>query len=181
MNQDPRPTDAETARKDDEPSRRDFLNEIAAGALGVAGLGAAVVTVQYLSPNVLFEPPLSFRVGSPESYPVDSVTYLEDQQVYIVRTPQGFYAVSAVCTHLGCMTQWNPAAKLIQCPCHGSVFKSDGTVEQGPAPRALQHFAMRLLTDGNLLVDKLEVLNQAQVLEVQVRGAMKDGMEGRRG
>ena len=35
-------------------SRRDFLNEIAAAALGVTGLGAAVVTLNYISPNVLF-------------------------------------------------------------------------------------------------------------------------------
>jgi cytochrome b6-f complex iron-sulfur subunit len=157
---------SELGRKDGEPSRRDFLNEIASGALGIAGVGAAVVTIQYLSPNVLFEPPQTFRVGAPESFPVNSVTYVEDQQVYIQRVPQGFYAVSAVCTHLGCITQWNPAAKLIQCPCHGSVFKPDGTVERGPAPRPLQHFAMRLLPDGGLSVNKLEVLNQAQVLEV---------------
>ncbi len=38
-------------------TRRDFLNEIAGGALTIAGLGAAVVTVKYASPNVVFEPP----------------------------------------------------------------------------------------------------------------------------
>ncbi len=38
-------------------TRRDILNEIAGGALTIAGLGAAVVTVKYASPNVLFEPP----------------------------------------------------------------------------------------------------------------------------
>ena len=165
MRDDQLPTGAEVDWKVTNGNRRDFLNQIASGALSIAGLGAAVVTVQYLSPNVLFEPPSSFRAGSPESYPVNSVTYIEDQQVYIVRVPQGFFAVSAVCTHLGCMTQWNPAAKQIQCPCHGSVFKQDGTVEHGPAPRALPHFAMRLL-DGGLFVDKLEILNQPHVLQV---------------
>ncbi len=149
-----------------EVSRRDFFSEIAAGALGVAGLGAAIVTVKYLSPNVLFEPPTSFRAGAPEDYPVDSVTYLAAQQVYIVRTDEGFFAVSAVCTHLGCMTQWNPEANRIQCPCHGSRFKRDGTVEHGPAPRPLPHFAMRLMPDGTLLVDRLETVNPSQVLKV---------------
>ena len=98
-------------------SRRDFFNEVALSALGIAGLGATVVTYQFLSPNVLFEPSTSFRAGSPDLFPINSVTYVQDQQVYIVRTPDGFYAVSAVCTHLGCITQWKPEAEMIACPC----------------------------------------------------------------
>ena len=86
--------------------RRDFLNEVTFGALAVAGLGSGVVTYQYFSPNVLFEPATRFRAGGPDLYPVNSVTFLQDQQVYIVRTPAGFYSVSAVCTLLVCFTQW---------------------------------------------------------------------------
>jgi cytochrome b6-f complex iron-sulfur subunit len=149
-----------------EVSRRDFFNEIAGGALGIAGLGAVVVTVKYLSPNALFEPPTSFRIGPPDDYTLNSVTYFQEQQVYIVRAADGFFAVSAVCTHLGCITQWNPEDNLIECPCHGSRFKRSGTVVHGPAPRPLPHFALRLMPDGNLLVDKLDIVAQSQVLEV---------------
>ncbi len=144
--------------------RRDFLNEIAAAALGLAGLGALTVTIRYLSPNVLFEPPTSFRAGSPEDYPVNSVTYFADQQVYLVRSQAGFFALSSICTHLGCITQWKPDLDLIACPCHGSRFLKDGSVEHGPAPRALPHFAIRVTGDGNLLIDKLEVVPATQVL-----------------
>lgn len=147
-------------------TRRDFFNEVALGALGIAGLGAAVVTYRYLSPNVLFEPPTTFRVGNPDLFPVNSVTYLQDQQVYIVRTKEGFYAVSAVCTHLGCITQWKPEADQIACPCHGSKFKRDGTKIEGPAPRSLPHFSIALTADGELLVDKLEVVKPSQILRV---------------
>jgi cytochrome b6-f complex iron-sulfur subunit len=147
-------------------SRRDFFNEVATGALGVAGLGATVVTLKYLSPNVLFEPPTAFRVGNPDLYPANSVTYLLDQQVYIVHTSEGFYAVSAVCTHLGCITQWRPDANMIACPCHGSKFKSDGTKIEGPAPRPLPHFAITLTADGELRVDKLETVKKTQILRV---------------
>lgn len=146
--------------------RRDFLNGIAATALGVAAVGAAVVTIQYLSPNVLFEPPTSFRVGTPDSFPVNSVSYIADQEVYIVRTAMGFFALSAICTHLGCITQWKAALNLIACPCHGSRFKEDGTVVHGPAPRPLPHFAMRLMPDGTLLVDKLNIVPKSQILKV---------------
>jgi len=153
-----------------EMSRRDFLNEITLGALGIAGLGSVAVTYQYFSPNVLFEPSTTFRAGNPDLYPVDSVTFLQDQQVYIVRTGDGFYAVSAVCTHLGCVTQWKPDADQgkgqIQCPCHGSKFKREGVKVEGPAPRPLPHFAISLTADGELVVDKLQNIKPAQVLKV---------------
>lgn len=147
-------------------TRREFMGEIAAGALGIAGLGSMVVTYQYLSPNVLFEPPTTFRAGNPDLYPMDSVTFLQEQQVYIVRTAQGFYAVSAVCTHLGCVTQWKPEDNLIECPCHGSKFQSDGIKVAGPAPRPLPHFAISLTADGELSVDKLEIVGANQALKV---------------
>jgi cytochrome b6-f complex iron-sulfur subunit len=149
-----------------EVSRRDFLNEITLGALGIAGLGSVAVTYQFFSPNVLFEPPTTFRAGNPDLYPIHSVTFLQDQQVYIVRMPEGFYAVSAVCTHLGCVTQWKPDAEMIACPCHGSKFKSDGTKIEGPAPRPLPHFAISLTADGELLVDKLQNIKLTQILKV---------------
>jgi cytochrome b6-f complex iron-sulfur subunit len=157
----PRPGEAEN-----EITRRDFLNEITLGALGIAGLGSVAVTYQFFSPNVLFEPPTTFRAGNPDLYPAHSVTFFQDQQVYIVRMPEGFYAVSAVCTHLGCVTQWKPDAEMIACPCHGSKFKPDGTKIEGPAPRPLPHFAVSLTADGELLVDKLQNIKPAQVLKV---------------
>jgi cytochrome b6-f complex iron-sulfur subunit len=160
---DPKPKQGESAPAG---TRRDFLNEVAAGALGLAGLGSVVVTVKYLSPNVLFEPPTSFRVGAPDDYPVNSVTYFADQKVYIVRTVAGFFAMSAVCTHLGCITQWHPEADLIECPCHGSHYERNGTVVHGPAPRPLPHYSLRLMPDGTLLVDTLDIVKQSQVLKV---------------
>jgi cytochrome b6-f complex iron-sulfur subunit len=147
-------------------SRRDFLNEITMGAFGIAGLGSVALSYQYFSPNVLFEPSTTFRAGNPDLYPVHSVTFLQDQQVYIVRMPEGFYAVSAVCTHLGCVTQWKPDADMIACPCHGSKFRADGTKIEGPAPRPLPHFAISLTADGELLVDKLQSIKPSQVLKV---------------
>jgi len=153
-----------TARRD--LSRRDFLNEITIGALGIAGLGSAALTYQYFSPNVLFEPSTTFRAGIPDLYPVNSVTFLQEQQVYIVRTLAGFYAVSAVCTHLGCITQWKAEANMIACPCHGSKFQPSGKKIEGPAPRPLPHYATNLTADGELQVDKLQIIKGDQVLRV---------------
>jgi cytochrome b6-f complex iron-sulfur subunit len=160
------PDHAQAAPGSKGMTRRDFLNEITVGALGVAGLGGAALTYQYFSPNVLFEPSTTFRAGNPDLYPANSVTFLQDQQVYIVRTPDGFYAVSAVCTHLGCVTQWKPEANMIACPCHGSKFEPNGKKIEGPAPRPLPHFSVTLPADGELLVDKLQIIKADQVLRV---------------
>ena len=48
------------------------------------------------------------------------------------------HAVSAVCTHLGCIVAWNPAEKSWDCPCHGSRFDHQGKVLQGPAVKDLE-------------------------------------------
>ncbi|MHB8501074.1 MAG: QcrA and Rieske domain-containing protein [Candidatus Acidiferrales bacterium] len=159
------PEVSDSVQAGSEITRRDFLNEITLGALGVAGLGSVAVTYQFFSPNVLFEPPMTFRAGNPDLYPVNSVTFLQDQLVYVVRMPEGFYAVSAVCTHLGCITAWHPEHDLIECPCHGSKFKENGTKVAGPAPRPLPHFAISLTADGELFVNKLQIIKPTQVLK----------------
>lgn len=50
------------------------------------------------------------------------------------------FAVSLICTHVGCTVCWNAAETTWDCPCHGSRFDPDGTVLQGPAVRDLRRF-----------------------------------------
>ncbi|CAN5182973.1 FAD-dependent oxidoreductase [soil metagenome] len=59
---------------------------------------------------------------------------VDGDQVAAYRHPDGtLQAVSAICTHLGCVVQWNPAETTWDCPCHGSRFACDGKVLYGPA------------------------------------------------
>jgi len=56
------------------------------------------------------------------------------RQLAVHRDEKGrLHAVSARCTHLGCIVDWNEAERTWDCPCHGSRFGIDGHVVQGPA------------------------------------------------
>ena len=148
-------------------SRREFFNAVGTGALAVSGLGATAVTWEYLSPNVLFEPPLRFRVGTQEDYAPDTVTLDSERKIFIVRDEQSqFYCLSAVCTHLGCLTFWKGDERLIACPCHGSRFSKHGDVNKGPAPRPLPHLKIFVDDRGYLVVDKNEVVGPDYILKV---------------
>jgi Rieske Fe-S protein len=57
----------------------------------------------------------------------------------VYRDDQGaVHAMSARCTHLGCIVHFNDAERCWECPCHGSRFDVDGRVVQGPANRPLE-------------------------------------------
>lgn len=61
-----------------------------------------------------------------------------DQPVIVVHPPQGLRAYSAVCTHLGCIVQWDQQRQFIHCPCHDGRFNPvTGAVISGPPPAPL--------------------------------------------
>ena len=134
--------------------RRQFFVRVGLGSLAVAGLGTAVFGYQFLSPNVLYEPSPIVNAGKPGGYPPDSVTLDPATGIFVVREAEGFFALSAVCTHLGCLTAWKPDLGIIACPCHGSKFNRDGTKITGPAPRPLPWLRMWLSDEGDLMVDR---------------------------
>lgn len=78
--------------------------------------------------------------------PGDSAILESDgESVAAWRSPQGeLFAVSSVCTHLGCKVHWNSVETSWDCPCHGSRFRPDGTVIEGPALRPLARKQARL-------------------------------------
>lgn len=66
------------------------------------------------------------------------IVRIEGQSVAVSRDEHGeLSAVSACCTHLGCLVRWNGAEKTWDCPCHGSRFHCDGSVMAGPAETPL--------------------------------------------
>lgn len=152
----PPPPAAQSAREG--LTRRLFMWSLPVGwaAFSAACASSLVATARFLFPNVLFEPPQSFKAGFPGEYNVGEVdTRWKDAfGVWIVREPEGFYALIAVCTHLGCSPNWLAAENKFKCPCHGSGFYKSGKNFEGPAPRPLERARIVLADDGQILVDK---------------------------
>lgn len=150
----------------DDVSRRQFFVRLGLGSLGMAAAGTTVFAYQFLSPNVLFEPSPVVNAGKPESYPLDSVTLDVNSGIYLIHAKEGFFAMSAVCTHLGCLTAWKPELGIIACPCHGSKFSREGVKLEGPAPKPLPWLRTWVSDEGDLMVDRSTTIRPMEFVRV---------------
>ncbi|KAA3604864.1 MAG: ubiquinol-cytochrome c reductase iron-sulfur subunit [Planctomycetota bacterium] len=146
------------------PTRRGFLSVLGLAWLAFTGatLGTIGAMVRFLFPNVLYEPNPVFRAGYPSDYALDVVDerFKQSQGTWLVRDKDGFYALSTVCTHLGCTPNWLPSELKFKCPCHGSGFVMTGVNVEGPAPRPLERYKITLGDDGQIVVDRSQVFRQ---------------------
>jgi len=69
---------------------------------------------------------------------------------------QGLVALYRVCVHLGCLYAWVDSTNRFECPCHGSKYQLDGTYIEGPAPRDLDRFVVKLLNEKGEVVAQTE-------------------------
>ena len=159
-------TQHEPLQKSAELDRREFFTKIGLGSLGIAAAGTLAFYYQYLSPNVLFEPSPIVNAGALDRYPLGSVTLDVNSAIYLVHIAEGYFSLSAICTHLGCMTAWKPELNMIACPCHGSRFNEEGQKLAGPAPKPLPWLKAWISDDGELMVDRSITIPQFQFLRV---------------
>jgi len=130
--------------------------------MGLWTLGLA----RFMFPNILTEPPSKFKVGFPTDFPPGVVEekFKALFGVWVVNTDYNgarqIVALRTVCTHLGCTPNWLEGEQKFKCPCHGSGFYKDGINFEGPAPRPLERYAIRLADDGQLEVDKSKLFQE---------------------
>ena len=134
-------------------SRRKLITRIGLGATILAFCGQAYAVLRSLVPNVLYENPQRFKVGTIDQFS-EGAKFIDDKRVFIFREKNTLHCISATCTHLGCTVKMNRLnqSKTINvrgrqineqvefaCPCHGSKYYGDGTNYSGPAPKPLAH------------------------------------------
>jgi len=145
-------------------SRRAVISWISLGwaAFSASALTATAATGRFMFPNVLFEPPSTFKTGFPKEVQPGQVDtrFKERFGIWLVHDKDpvsgedAIVALSDICTHLGCIPNWLEDAQKFKCPCHGSGYYRNGINFEGPTPRPLERFAISLADDGQILVDK---------------------------
>jgi Rieske Fe-S protein len=128
-------------------ARRAFLHGGARGVLALAMIPACG--------NPTVSPPSGpVEGGNLADLPVGTLRVIGGEGVVIGRDAQGVYAMSASCTHAGCLLAaagGGPAAGL-SCSCHGSRFDENGAVTRGPAATPLPHYRVDVASDGTLTI-----------------------------
>ncbi|MFM7738971.1 MAG: ubiquinol-cytochrome c reductase iron-sulfur subunit [Planctomycetota bacterium] len=115
---------------------------------------------RFFFPNVLAEPPSTIKVGPTTQFEPGEVNerWKAEWGFWIVRSVYNgqdmLYALSTICTHLGCPPNWLAGEQKFKCPCHGSGFYVSGINFECPAPRPLERFKVSVGDDGQIVVDK---------------------------
>ncbi|MFQ5665335.1 MAG: ubiquinol-cytochrome c reductase iron-sulfur subunit [Candidatus Binatia bacterium] len=143
---------------DDRASRRSFLRKLLGGCL-FAGLGGTLASVgAYLFPADAVSSalgPRRIKVGRAGDVPLGhgKLTLIEDEPVWVVHLARDFVAMSAWCTHKGCIVKWEVERRLFACPCHQGMFDGRGNVISGLPLRPLRRFRVGVV-GGDLYVSR---------------------------
>ncbi len=125
------------------PDRRRFISYLLSISVVATVAGVLTPIIGYLWPPKRISGSGNGRVqvGVIADYPLGQgkVVALNDKPVLILNTEKGgLKAFSAICTHLGCITEWDQSRQFILCPCHDGRFNPvNGAVISGPPPSPL--------------------------------------------
>lgn len=137
----------EAAAEEKQPvNRREFLNLAWLASLGFVLVDVAGVTLLFAYPRFKEgEFGGTFILGDISNLPDVGEAPVSNPigKYWLTRTDKGVRAIYKVCTHLGCLYNWQDQENKFICPCHGSQFDYTGHYIQGPAPRSLDIFVMR--------------------------------------
>jgi len=139
------------------PARRRFLVWLVRGFASVWALGAAWVAAAFVRPP---KSGGSLADTSLDAGPADSLMVGQGRlvrhgrhPVWVVRTGEDtFVGISAICTHLHCVLDWNAEKRVMACPCHAGSFDLNGNVLSGPPPVPLDRYTVETRM-GRLLVN----------------------------
>ena len=133
--------------------RRTFLG-ILLGGIGVT-LGAALAwpVFRFLAPRASSGEGSLVHVAK-KDVPVGGAHFFNFRghpAVLLQPKPGDYVALTAVCTHLGCIVKWVSDKGQFLCPCHGGQFSVEGQVLGGPPPKPLEKYPVKI-EDADLVV-----------------------------
>lgn len=134
-----------------DPGRRNFLDYLL-GTSVVATLGAMLYPViRFMVPPTITEAQQNSVVAGKSNEiaaNTGKIFKFGSKPGILIRTQSGdLKAFSASCTHLDCIVQYDPAAKLIVCACHNGKYDLTGKNISGPPPRPLEEFTVNVKGD----------------------------------
>jgi Rieske Fe-S protein len=134
-----------TPRPSNLASRRQFI-QLGLTALGAAWAGTFVQSKLFPQASAQEAKPVEFSVSE---LPVGGVKYITyaGAPTIVIRTAESVKAYSLVCTHLGCIVQWQEGNKEFYCACHDGRFDQFGEVIAGPPPVPLEQFPVSVEED----------------------------------
>jgi len=140
-------------------TRRQFLR--AGWKLGGTLLAAAAgwTTYESLRPLASTAAGATINLGSPSTYGAGSATYISEGRLFVANTGTEIYALSQKCPHLGCRVPFCDSSGWFECPCHGSKYDIGGEWVEGPAPRGMDRFSLKVdSATGTLVADTSTVI-----------------------
>jgi cytochrome b6-f complex iron-sulfur subunit len=140
-------------------NRREFLTYAWAGALGLLTLESGLATYQFMYPRFRAgEFGGEFLLGAAAALPQVGIDPQGNTngKFWLINTDEGPRALYMVCTHLGCLYKWEPSNSRFECPCHGSKFSREGHYIEGPAPRSLDQFVIKVKEGEAVLAETVD-------------------------
>jgi cytochrome b6-f complex iron-sulfur subunit len=131
-------------------NRKDFLNN-AGAAIGAAIISRALAGCSSVSPVPAPTAGFTVDLSSAANSGLKSVGgFILKQGIYVICTaPLTYVALSSICTHQGCVVNYNSIGKQFSCPCHGGLYDISGKVLSGPPPSPLTQY--KVVLSGNVL------------------------------
>jgi len=140
-------------------TRRNFFEKFVGALFGGTVLAFFAPALAYLFPNRNFGATgREFTEATGQVIAANSISegsnrlgMLGGKPAIVLRRNGEFVALSAVCTHLGCIVAFNASANTFQCPCHGGKYDRDGKVIAGPPPLPLERLNTKVEDDKIIL------------------------------
>jgi cytochrome b6-f complex iron-sulfur subunit len=157
------------AKKSETVSRRQFIAWVWGAAVLALAVQAGAALYQFMKPVVqagAFGGKVS--AGNVKEFKVGSVSAVREMHGFVSRVDnQGALVMSWRCTHLGCTVPWVDAERQFHCPCHGSIYNTNGEVLAGPAPRPLDLYPAEV-ANNELIVDTSRVIERDHFEQSQI-------------